>query len=41
LGLAITREAVEALHGTVQVANLPGQGCVFMISLPLRQADPS
>lgn len=34
LGLAITKDAVEAHRGTVQVSNLPGKGCVFMISLP-------
>jgi signal transduction histidine kinase len=34
LGLAITKDAVEAHHGTVQINNLPGRGCVFMISLP-------
>jgi signal transduction histidine kinase len=34
LGLAITKDAVEAHHGAAQVTNLPGKGCVFMISLP-------
>ncbi len=34
LGLAITKDAIEAHHGTVQISNLPGKGCVFMISLP-------
>ncbi|HVV52483.1 MAG TPA: HAMP domain-containing sensor histidine kinase [Polyangia bacterium] len=35
LGLAIAKDAVEAHQGTVQVSNLPGKGCVFMLSFPL------
>jgi hypothetical protein len=38
LGLAITRQAVEAHHGHIQVSNLPGKGCVFMMTLPLGMA---
>jgi signal transduction histidine kinase len=34
LGLAIAKDAVEAHRGTVQVTNLPGKGCVFMLSVP-------
>jgi hypothetical protein len=37
LGLAITKHAAEAHHGTVQVSNLPGKGCIFMLSLPSRR----
>jgi signal transduction histidine kinase len=33
LGLAITREAVEAHGGVISVRNLPGKGCVFRIEL--------
>lgn len=33
LGLAITREAVEAHGGAVSVRNLPGKGCVFAVKL--------
>jgi len=33
LGLAITREAVEAHGGVITVRNLPGKGCVFRIEL--------
>jgi signal transduction histidine kinase len=33
LGLAITREAVEAHGGVITVLNLPGKGCVFRIEL--------
>ncbi len=35
LGLAIAKDAVEAHQGTIQVSNLPGKGCVFMVSFPL------
>jgi signal transduction histidine kinase len=38
LGLAITKDAVEAHHGTVQASNLPGKGCIFMASFPARAA---
>ena len=34
LGLAIAKDAVEAHQGTIQVSNLPGKGCVFMLSFP-------
>jgi signal transduction histidine kinase len=34
LGLAIARDAVQAHQGSVQVSNLPGKGCVFMLSFP-------
>jgi signal transduction histidine kinase len=34
LGLAITKDAIEAHHGSVQVTNLSGKGCVFMVTLP-------
>jgi len=33
LGLAITREAVEAHGGSLSVKNLPGKGCVFSVKL--------
>jgi len=35
LGLAITRQAIEADGGTVSVRDLPGRGCVFTIDIPL------
>lgn len=35
LGLAITRQAVEAHGGTIQAVDHPGRGCSFMFSLPL------
>ena len=34
LGLAIAREAVQALAGTISVRDVPGKGCVFAIRLP-------
>ncbi len=34
LGLAISRQSVEANDGTLTVRDLPGQGCVFRIDLP-------
>ena len=33
LGLAITREAVQAQGGELTVRNIPGQGCVFSVRL--------
>ncbi len=34
LGLSITKKAVEAVHGTIGVRNLPGEGCAFTVCLP-------
>lgn len=34
LGLTIAQQSVHACHGTLQVRDLPGVGCVFTISLP-------
>jgi signal transduction histidine kinase len=34
LGLAIAKQGVEAEGGTLSVRDVPGQGCVFTISLP-------
>jgi signal transduction histidine kinase len=39
LGLAITKQAVEAHDGAIQVHSLPGKGCVFLVSFPAA-ADP-
>jgi signal transduction histidine kinase len=33
LGLAIARQAIEAHSGTLAVRNLPGQGCIFVVTL--------
>jgi len=35
LGLAISRQGVQANGGTLDVRNLPGKGCVFSIDLPM------
>ena len=35
LGLGISRKAVEAIGGTLEVRDLPGHGCIFSIVLPL------
>jgi signal transduction histidine kinase len=34
LGLKISRDAVTANGGEIQVRNLPGKGCVFSVALP-------
>ena len=34
LGLAIARQGVEAHGGSVHVRNVPGEGCVFVMTLP-------
>lgn len=34
LGLAIAQQAVEAHHGSIQVHDHPGVGCVFILNLP-------
>jgi signal transduction histidine kinase len=36
LGLPIARAAVEVQGGTLTVRDLPGQGCVFRLTLPLQ-----
>src|SRR5205814_5677344 len=41
LGLAIAKDAVQAHQGSVQVSNLPGKGCVFMLSFPACGPVPS
>jgi len=37
LGLSIARRSVEADRGRLTVKDLPGKGCVFKISVPLRR----
>ena len=34
LGLAIARQGIEAHAGALAVRNLPGQGCIFAVTLP-------
>ena len=42
LGLWIARKAVQAHDGEINVRNMPGQGCVFVIDIPLaaKTLDP-
>jgi signal transduction histidine kinase len=35
LGLSIARKAVRAHQGDIHIRNIPGEGCVFTIDLPL------
>jgi hypothetical protein len=35
LGLSISHKGIEAGGGTMTVADLPGEGCIFTIGLPL------
>ncbi len=39
LGLAIARKAVRAHGGDIYIRNMPGQGCVFSIEVPLASED--
>ena len=34
LGLTIAKRAISLSHGTIDVTNLPGRGCIFKITLP-------
>lgn len=38
LGLVITRQIIESHHGTLTCTSRPGDGCTFIISLPLTQS---
>ena len=38
LGLAITREIVEAHAGTIRVTSAPGEGAEFTVELPVMDA---
>ena len=38
LGLFISRKGIESSGGRIRVRDLPGQGCVFTIDLPLPTA---
>ena len=35
LGLAIAKQAADAHAGTIQIQNLPGKGCIFVLELPV------
>lgn len=38
LGLAITKQAIDAHGGVIRVQNLPGKGCIFILELPALSA---
>ncbi|WP_044260764.1 hybrid sensor histidine kinase/response regulator transcription factor, partial [Prevotella conceptionensis] len=37
VGLALVKQIVDAIDGTISVESTVGQGCVFHVSLPIRQ----
>ena len=41
LGLSIARQAVRAHGGDITIRNMPGQGCIFTIGIPLTAAAVS
>jgi signal transduction histidine kinase len=41
LGLAISRQAVEADGGKISVRDIPGKGCVFIVEMPLAVGRPA
>ena len=41
LGLAIAKLAVDAHAGNLRVQNLPGKGCLFVMSLPIADRVPA
>ena len=41
LGLALVKELAEAMHGTVSVDSLPGEGSCFSVRLPITPARPT
>jgi hypothetical protein len=41
LGLAIATQVAQAHEGELRVHNLPGQGCIFVLDLPMEPVPPS
>jgi signal transduction histidine kinase len=41
LGLTISRQAIEGDGGTISLRNIPGNGCVFRIEMPLAVDGPA
>ena len=41
LGLSICLKAVKAIKGELRIKDLPGQGCIFTIDLPLQPPPPT
>jgi signal transduction histidine kinase len=40
LGLAISRQAIEADGGKISLRDIPGKGCVFIVEMPLAVGSP-
>lgn len=40
LGLAVAKETIEALGGTIGVESAPGEGAAFTLDLPVERASP-
>jgi signal transduction histidine kinase len=40
LGLYLSRDAIEAHGGTIRFESRPGDGCTFVVSLPVRGIEP-
>jgi signal transduction histidine kinase len=41
LGLSIARQSVRAHGGDIHIRNMPGEGCIFAIDVPLAYASVS
>jgi len=41
LGLAISRQAIEADGGKISLRDIPGKGCMFVVEMPLAVGDPA
>lgn len=39
IGLSISKQLLELMHGTINVSAEPGRGCVFVIQMPLEIID--
>lgn len=39
IGLVISQKLAEAMHGTIEVASIPGEGSTFSLVLPLAKGD--
>ena len=39
LGLSIARQAVRAHRGHIHIRNLPGEGCIFTVDVPMAAGD--
>jgi signal transduction histidine kinase len=41
LGLSIARKAIRAHGGNIELRNMPGVGCVFIIQIPAEVGEPA